>query len=142
MSEAPLLSVSDLRVEFPTSGGFLPAVDGLTFELSAGETLGVVGESGAGKSATASALLGLHPRDAKVSGSIQFRGHELIGLPDKELRPFRGDRIAMIFQDATSSLNPVLRIGDQIAEAISAHYDLSKSELKARVVGLLELVGI
>jgi oligopeptide/dipeptide ABC transporter ATP-binding protein len=142
MSGGPLLSVKDLRVQFPVGGQMVAAVDGLTFEVAAGETLGVVGESGAGKSATASALLGLHPREARVTGSIEFRGQELIGLKDRELRPLRGNRIAMIFQDATSSLNPVLRIGDQIGEAIEAHYDVSRSELKTRVVGLLELVGI
>jgi oligopeptide/dipeptide ABC transporter ATP-binding protein len=141
MSE-PLLSVRDLRVEFPIGKQYVAAVEGLRFDVSPGETLGVVGESGAGKSVTASALLGLLPSRARVSGSIRFRGEELVGLSEKQWRPFRGERIAMVFQNALSALNPVLKVGDQIAEAITAHHDVSRTERRERVVSLLELVGV
>jgi oligopeptide/dipeptide ABC transporter ATP-binding protein len=142
MATAPILELLDLKVEFSTDDGVVKAVDGVSFSVDAGETLGVVGESGSGKSVTSLAILGLLPKRAKVSGSVLFRGRDLLGLPEKELRPLRGDRIAMIFQDALTALNPVFTVGDQIGEVIRAHRDISKDDLKRRVVELLEIVGI
>jgi oligopeptide/dipeptide ABC transporter ATP-binding protein len=140
--DGPLLEVTDLRVSFPTDDGRVTAVDGVTFDLEANETLGLVGESGSGKSVTSMAVLGLLPASATVEGSIRFRGRELVGLKEKEMRPLRGDRLAMVFQDALAALNPVQRVGAQIAEAIEVHHDLSKADRRARVVELLDVVGI
>jgi oligopeptide/dipeptide ABC transporter ATP-binding protein len=142
MATAPILELLDLKVEFPTDDGVVKAVDGVSFSLDAGDTLGIVGESGSGKSVTSLAVLGLLPKQAKISGSVLFHGQELLGLPEKQLRPIRGDRIAMIFQDALTALNPVFKVGDQIAEVITAHREISKDDLKKRVVDLLEIVGI
>ncbi|MGE0880718.1 MAG: ABC transporter ATP-binding protein [Acidimicrobiia bacterium] len=137
-----VLEVRDLGVEFPTDAGLVKAVDGMTFHLDERETVALVGESGSGKSVTSLAILGLLPKRARVRGEVVFRGETLTGKSDKEMQPYRGNRISMIFQDALTALNPVLRVGDQIAEAITAHHKVEKSDLKARVVGLLELVGI
>ena len=137
-----LLSVRDLHVEFPTDDGVVRAVDGVSFDIHAAETLGIVGESGSGKSVTSMAILGLLPRYAKVSGEILFRGESLLGRPEKELRPFRGNRIAMVFQDALASLNPVFKVGHQIAEAILVHNRLPGNEVRERVLELLDIVGI
>ncbi len=142
MSDQPLLEVTDLSVDFPTDDGVVHAVDRVSYSLGENETLGIVGESGSGKSVTSLAILGLLPKRAKITGSVKFRGRELIGLKDSEMRPLRGRNIAMVFQDALTSLNPVFRVGDQIAESITAHRDLPRHELKARVIELLELVGI
>jgi oligopeptide/dipeptide ABC transporter ATP-binding protein len=142
MDGAPILVVDGLSVAFPSDDGAVVAVDGVSFELGAGETLGVVGESGSGKSVTSLAILGLLPKRARVSGSVKFRGEELLGRPDKQLRPFRGEHLAIVFQDALASLNPVFRVGDQIGEAITAHHVVGKVELQSRVLGLLDLVGI
>ncbi|MGQ0430924.1 MAG: ABC transporter ATP-binding protein [Microthrixaceae bacterium] len=139
----PVLRVRDLRVQFRTEDGLVTAVDGVTFDLSANETLGIVGESGSGKSVTSMAILGLLPTSARVTGSIQFRGRELVGLKERELQPLRGNKIAMVFQDALAALNPVHRVGRQIREAIQVHdHDISDRDLKARVVELLDVVGI
>ncbi|NLV55544.1 MAG: ABC transporter ATP-binding protein [Acidimicrobiales bacterium] len=141
--DAPVLEVEDLRVEFATDDGPVTAVDGLSFRLHPNETLGIVGESGSGKSVTSMAILGLLPSTARVSGSIRYRGQELVGLKERQLRPLRGNKIAMVFQDALASLNPVHRVGAQIAEAISVHRsDLTGADLDARVVELLDVVGI
>jgi oligopeptide/dipeptide ABC transporter ATP-binding protein len=137
-----ILEVSDLRVTFPTSEGDVHAVRGVDFALAAGETLGVVGESGSGKTVTSMAALGLLPKRAVVEGSIRFLGRELVGADEATLRTVRGDRVAMVFQDALTALNPVYTVGDQIAEMISSHQDVRKSDLRDRVVDLLELVGI
>lgn len=137
-----ILSVRDLKVEFPTDEGLLKAVDGVSFEVRAHETLGIVGESGSGKSVTSMAVLGLLPKYARVSGEVEFRGEGLLGRREKELQSVRGMRIAMVFQDALAALNPVFRVGDQIAEAITVHRDMGKEELVERVVELLDLVGI
>ncbi len=138
----PVLEVTDLRVTFPTDDGDVQAVSGMTFAVHENETLGIVGESGSGKSVTSMAVLGLLPRSAKVTGSVKLRGRELIGLTDEEMQPIRGEEISMVFQDALTALNPVFKVGDQIAEAIKVHHDVKGAELERRVVGLLETVGI
>ena len=142
MTDEPLLELTNLSVKFPTDDGIVHAVDNVSYTLGEGETLGIVGESGSGKSVTSLAILGLLPKRAQISGSVRFRGRELLELSDKEMQPLRGKNIAMIFQDALTSLNPVFRVGDQIAESITAHRALSKEQLFARVIDLLELVGI
>ncbi len=137
-----VLAVRDLCVRFPTEDGLVHAVENVTFELYANETLGIVGESGSGKSVTSMAILGLLPRTAQVTGSITFRGTELLGLPERELRPYRGRKIAMIFQDALTALNPVYTVGNQVAESIAVHQKLGRAELRQRAIALLDVVGI
>jgi oligopeptide/dipeptide ABC transporter ATP-binding protein len=137
-----VLSVRNLSVDFKTDDGVVHAVDDLSFDLARSETLGIVGESGSGKSVTSLAIMGLLPQTASISGEAIFDGDNLIGRTEKQLQPIRGNRIAMIFQDALAALNPVHRVGDQIAEAISVHHDLSGAALRARTVDLLDLVGI
>jgi len=140
----PLLEVEDLKIEFSTRYGTVTALDGVSFTLDEGETLGVVGESGCGKSITALAVMGLIPMPPGriAGGSVRFRGQELIGAPERKLRQLRGSEIGMIFQEPMTSLNPVFRIGDQICEAILLHQDVGKSEARARAVDLLKTVGI
>jgi oligopeptide/dipeptide ABC transporter ATP-binding protein len=141
--EQPLLVVEDLRVAYQTDDGEAVTVDGLSFEVHERETLGVVGESGSGKSMTSLAVLGLLPRAAQVTGSIRFRGRELVGLGEDELRELRGNEIAMVFQDALAALNPVMTVGDQLAEAVRVHRPgMTRQQLRRRAVELLELVGI
>jgi len=137
-----VLSVSDLHVTFPSEAGLVRAVRGLSFDLAAGETLGIVGESGSGKSVTSLAIMGLHPSTTRISGSIKLHGEELLGNTDDELSKIRGRDIAMVFQDPLSALTPVYTVGDQIVEAIQAHYDLSKAKAWNRAIELLDLVGI
>jgi oligopeptide/dipeptide ABC transporter ATP-binding protein len=137
-----VLSVRNLTVEFKTDDGLVHAADDVTFDLHTNETLGIVGESGSGKSVTAMAILGLLPKTASVRGQVIFDGENLVGRTERQLQPIRGDRIAMVFQDALASLNPVFRVGDQIAEAISVHHTLPRRELDERALELLELVGI
>ena len=139
---APLLSVRDLAIEFTTDDGCFPAVRGVSFDLEAGKCLGLVGESGSGKSVTAMALLGLIPQPPGrvTSGSVMFDGRDLTKLAPQELRALRGGDIAMIFQEPMSSLNPAFTIGDQIAEAIRAHQDLSPKAALARAIELLREV--
>jgi oligopeptide/dipeptide ABC transporter ATP-binding protein len=138
----PLLDVRDLSVTFPTDDGLVRAVDGLSFVLQDDEVLGIVGESGSGKTVTSLAILGLLPKTAQVSGEILFCGRNILGLNERALTPIRGNRIAMVFQDALAGLNPVMSVGWQIAEAVSVHQDLDKRELADRVVELLGVVGI
>jgi oligopeptide/dipeptide ABC transporter ATP-binding protein len=138
----PVLSVRDLCVEFKTDDGMLRAVDHAWFDVHHNETLGIVGESGSGKSVTSMAILGLLPKSAKVTGEVLFKGEPLLGLPEKQLEKVRGDKIAMVFQDALAALNPVQKVGAQIDEAIAVHNDLSSSERRARVIELLDIVGI
>jgi oligopeptide/dipeptide ABC transporter ATP-binding protein len=130
-------------VQFATDRGALKAVDGVSFDLAAGEVLGIVGESGSGKTVTALAVLGLLPPAAAVRGEVLYRGQSVLRLPSPELRALRGSRIAIVFQDALAALNPLHRVGDQIGEAIRIHHhDIGRRELRSRVVDLLEEVGI
>jgi oligopeptide/dipeptide ABC transporter ATP-binding protein len=139
-----LLSVSDLRVGFATEGGRLQAVDGVSFELAPGEVLAIVGESGSGKSVTAQTIMGLtRSPNARIEGSVRLRGTELADASESELQKVRGAKIAMVFQDPMTSLNPVYRVGDQIVEAIRAHSSqASKGEARERAIELLDSVGI
>jgi peptide/nickel transport system ATP-binding protein len=139
----PLLDVRDLKVHFPTEDGLVKAVDGATFQLAKGETLGVVGESGSGKSVTFLTVMGLINRKrAIVSGQVLFDGIDLLSIPDRQLRRLRGARIGMVFQDPMTSLHPMHRVGDQIAETVRAHRDVSKEEAGAMAVEALRKVGI
>ncbi|MFJ5609489.1 dipeptide ABC transporter ATP-binding protein [Streptomyces sp. NPDC093221] len=141
--EAPLVEVAGLRIEFPTEGGAVRAVDGLDFTLGAGGALGLVGESGSGKSATAYALLGLHRgTGARVSGTVRVAGTDVLGADDAELRELRGGVAAMVFQDPLSSLDPYYAIGDQIAEVYRVHHRGSRAAARARAVEVLDRVGI
>src|SRR6188474_1545798 len=143
MARHPLLSVEDLRVEFWTQRGTVHAVNGISFDVAPGETLGIVGESGCGKSVTSLALMGILPRAGRITGgTAMFGDRDLFALSDGELRRIRGRDIAMIFQDPMTSLNPVLTIGRQIREALEAHFDLGKGEANRRVADLLDQVGI
>ncbi len=138
-----LLRVEDLHVQFWTQRGTVYAVNGVSFEVAAGETLGIVGESGCGKSVTSLAVLGLLPRAGCVTaGTALFDGRELLGRSEGEMRKVRGGEIGMIFQDPMTSLNPVLTIGRQIREALEWHFGSSRKEGQARAVELLEQVGI
>jgi len=139
----PLLTVEDLRVSFATEEGVVQAVDGVSFELAAGEVLAVVGESGSGKSVTAMTLMGLtRSPNARFEGTAHYKGTELIEASEDELRRVRGAEIAMIFQDPMTSLNPVHRIGRQIVEQIQEHEGLPQQQARERTVELLERVGI
>lgn len=137
-----LLAVRGLTVTFRTPDGAVEAVRGVDLDLAPGEVLGVVGESGSGKSVAMLAVLGLLPRNAEVAGSARFRGRELIGMADRDLRAIRGAGIAMIFQDPLTALNPVIRVGRQIAEGIRVHGSVSRRQADARAVELLAAVGI
>src|SRR5260370_35863294 len=138
-----LLEVDNLSVHFQTVDGAVRAVDGVSFELERGKVLGIVGESGSGKSVTAMTLMGL-TRDvnAKFGGQVRYKGKSLLELSDRDMQEYRGNEIGMIFQDPMTSLNPVYRIGAQIAEAIRAHEDIDKRGARARSVELLRQVGI
>lgn len=139
-----LLEISDLRVDFRTRYGPVTALDGVSLQVQGGETLGIVGESGCGKSITALSVMGLvpSPPGRVADGSIKLAGEELIGASDRRLRDVRGAEVAMIFQEPMTSLNPVFTAGDQIAEAIMLHQDVDRSEAFARAVELLDRVGI
>ncbi len=140
----PLLSVRDLEVKFFMRRATIHAVNGISFDLEAGETLGIVGESGCGKSVSSLAMLGILPKPAgKVTGGeVRFRDVDLLQLPDSKLRDVRGRDIAMIFQDPMTSLNPVLRVGRQITESLRKHLGMGKDEADAEAATLLARVGI
>lgn len=138
----PLLEVDGLCVTFPSEAGAVEAVRGLSYHVMPGEVLGIAGESGCGKSASALAVMGLLSRRARISGSVRFEGEELLGSSDKDLSTIRGGRIAMIFQDPLSALTPVLSVGDQIAEAVRIHQNVLKQAAMERAVDLLNLAGI
>jgi peptide/nickel transport system ATP-binding protein len=140
MSE--LLEVDHLSVAFPTDDGLVRAVRDVSFTLAPGDVLGVVGESGSGKSVTSMAIMGLLPRSARITGSIKFRGEQLIGRRPSELQRFRGSKLAMIFQDPMTSLNPVYTVGWQLSEAVLAHNDMTKKQAWDRAIEMLDLVGI
>jgi len=143
MSSELLLEVRDLAVEFPTQDGIVHAVSGLTFSLRRGETLGIVGESGSGKSVTNLAILGLlNSKRSKITGEILLHGKDLLKASPAELRDVRGKDVAMIFQDPFACLHPMYRVGSQIAEAVRAHLDVSKSKALERAIEVLDAVGI
>ena len=135
-----LLEVEDLRVAFAVGGREVRAVDGISYVVEPGRTLAIIGESGSGKTVGCRAIMGLLPKGTAISGSARIRGSELIGLSDTELRRHRGTDLAMVFQDPSRSLNPTMRIGTQITEAITAHRQVGKSEANAQAVELLRLV--
>ncbi|ATX66111.1 ABC transporter ATP-binding protein [Roseinatronobacter bogoriensis] len=140
---APLLSVRDLIVEFPTRRGTLRALDRVSFDIAEGEVLGMVGESGAGKSLTGAAIIGLlEPPGRIAGGEIWLRGERIDNLPREKMRRVRGRRIGMVFQDPLTSLNPLYTVAEQLIETIRTHMDLSEKEARARAVGLLDRVGI
>jgi oligopeptide/dipeptide ABC transporter ATP-binding protein len=139
----PILQVKDLRTQFLTDGGIVTAVDGVSFDLYPGESLGIVGESGSGKSVTALSILRLVPDPGRVvSGQVLFHNQDLLQLTGEEIREIRGRDIAMIFQDPQSSLNPVLRTGFQIEEAMLAHGNVTKKQARQRTIELLKRVRI
>ncbi|HYZ31523.1 MAG TPA: ABC transporter ATP-binding protein [Crenalkalicoccus sp.] len=138
-----LLEIENLQTHFRTPDGVNRAVDGLSFQVEAGETLAVVGESGCGKSVTAMSVLRLIPEPpGRMAGSIRFEGRDLLKLSDREMRHIRGNEISMIFQEPMTSLNPVLTVGRQIGETLRLHQGLSAREAEARAVEMLTLVGI
>ncbi len=138
-----LLEVRDLRTAFRTDDGIVHAVDGVDFSVEKGKTLGIVGESGCGKSVTSLALLGILARNGRVTnGTAMFGGRDLLKLKDAELRSIRGREIAMIFQDPMTSLNPVLTIGRQIREALETHFGMDREQADRRSTELLDQVGI
>jgi oligopeptide/dipeptide ABC transporter ATP-binding protein len=143
-SAPPLLEVRDLVIEFQTDHGSIRAVDGLNFEIASGDTLGLVGESGCGKSVTALALLGLIPAPTGriVRGSIRLNGLELVGLPERELRRLRGRDIAIIFQEPMTALNPVMSIAGQMIRVLRQHKSLSHRQARAAAIEMLALTGI
>ena len=140
---APLLQVRDLRTYFRVPGGTARAVDGVSFSLEKGKTSALVGESGCGKTMTALSILRLVPPPGRiVSGSVRFQGTDLLALPQEEMRAVRGERIAMIFQEPMTALNPVFTVGNQISEVLLTHRKLSKQDARASAVELLRSVGI
>ena len=139
---APLLEVRDLHVALRTARGPAEAVRGVDFTLERGETLGIIGESGCGKSVTALALMGLLPDGATVRGSVRFAGRELVGLPERALCALRGDRIGMVFQEPMTSLNPLHTVGRQVGEPLRLHRGLDAAAARAEAVRLLDRVGL
>ena len=140
---APLLDVRELRTTFKTDDGLVGAVDGVSFTVEPGQVLGIVGESGCGKSVTCLTVMGLNDsRVATSTGQVLFRGEDLLTTDSKRLREIRGNEIAMIFQDPMTSLNPVHKIGKQLEEAALLHNDMTKKEARARSIEMLKVVGI
>ncbi|OXS14561.1 ABC transporter ATP-binding protein [Zobellella denitrificans] len=137
-----LLDVTELRVEFATPEGRVVAVNDLTFGLAAGETLGIVGESGSGKSQTAFAIMGLLAKNGRTAGQIRYQGRELLGLPTRELNKIRAEDIAMIFQDPMTSLNPYMKVGEQLMEVLMLHKGMGKAGAFVESVRMLEAVKI
>ena len=144
MREEHVLEVEDLVIQYKTRKGIVEAVNGISFTMERGETLGLVGETGAGKTTTALGILRLvpDPPGKIVSGRIIFEGRDLLALPDKEMRKIRGEKISMIFQDPMTALNPIMTVGDQIAEMIRLHEKISRAQAACKAAEMLELVGI
>jgi oligopeptide/dipeptide ABC transporter ATP-binding protein len=139
----PVLEVKDLSVRFrPRGRDLVHAVSGLTYSVPAGRTVAIIGESGSGKTASSRAIMGLLPRSAQVSGSVRLSGTELTGLSPRALRRHRGQDVAMIFQDPARSLNPTMKVGPQVAEAVRAHGKVSRAEARERVIELFKLVRL
>src|SRR5476651_2919108 len=142
-SDAPLLELKSLTVSFATDDGIVHAVDGIDLALARGRTLGLVGESGCGKSVTSLAVMGLLPSEnSNIGGEVRFEGRDLLKLAKSELRDLRGARLAMIFQEPMTSLNPSYTIGNQIIEAIRRHQGVNATEARARAIEVLKLVRI
>jgi peptide/nickel transport system ATP-binding protein len=139
-TSTPVVKVSELDVDFAVDDVWTPAVKKLSYEIRSGEVLALVGESGSGKSVSSMSILGLLPRNARVNGSIEFNGTELLGLRSAQLREYRGKEIAVIFQEPMTALNPVFTVGSQIVETLRIHYGISPSEAKTRAIELLTLV--
>jgi peptide/nickel transport system ATP-binding protein/oligopeptide transport system ATP-binding protein len=138
-----LLEVDDLSVQFATEDGIVRAVDGVSFDLDRGKVIGIVGESGSGKSVTAMTIMGLtRGINARFGGAVRYLGTDLLTISDREMQNYRGNEIGMIFQDPMTSLNPVYRVGEQIAEAIKAHEQVDNRNARRRAVELLKQVGI
>jgi len=138
-----LLEVTDLRVAFDTEDGRVQAVDGISFAVEEGKTLGIVGESGCGKSVASLTMLGLtRAGNSHIEGRVEFEGKDLLAVPESELESIRGNEVAMIFQDPLSSLHPFFKIGHQLSEAVLTHRDVGKEEAATRAVEMLDLVGI
>ncbi len=137
-----LLEVRDLKVRFQTRRSTIYAVNGISFDLEPGDTLGIVGESGCGKSVASLGMLGILPKTARVEGEVHFDGRDLVKFSDSQLRAVRGKEIAMIFQDPMTSLNPVLKVGRQITESLRKHLDMDKAAAREEAVRLLDQVGI
>jgi peptide/nickel transport system ATP-binding protein len=143
MTTTPILEVKDLHIEFPTRRGILKAVDGVSFSIAQGEVLGVVGESGAGKSLTGAAIIGLLEPPGRISsGQILLEGKRIDNLPYEQMRKIRGRQIGAIFQDPLTSLNPLYTVGRQLTETIQTHLDMSNEQARDRAVKLLDEVGI
>ena len=141
--EQPLLEIEDLRGYFRTGGGLVKAVDGVSFSINPGASVGIVGESGSGKSVTAFAITGLlEPPGYLAGGTVRLDGKLISGLSDRQLQHIRGREIGMVFQEPMAALNPVVRVGQQIAEAIRAHQDISRKDALEKAVQLLRMVGI
>ena len=136
------LALTDLSVSFLVGGNLVPAVDQVSLTVGRGEIVGLVGESGCGKSTLANAVMGLLPDSARVTGSVRLADRELVGLRDTELRALRGDAVAMVFQDPSTSLDPVWPVGDQVAEAIRAHRDVGRRQARTDALRLMTEVGI
>ena len=143
-SDDPFLVVEDLSVSFPTEDGLVTAVSDLSYQVELGKTLGIVGESGSGKSVSSMAVLGLHDaKSSQITGSIRVDGTEVIGLSESRMRKLRGNRVAMIFQDALAALHPFYKVGDQLSEAYLVHHqDASKRDARRKAIEMLDRVGI
>jgi oligopeptide/dipeptide ABC transporter ATP-binding protein len=141
-AEGPLLQVENLSVDFPTEDGVVHAVRGVSYTLTERGVLGIVGESGSGKSVSSMAVMGLLPKSAQISGRVLLEGKDVLKMPVAEQRSIRGRKVAMIFQDPMTALNPVYSIGDQLAEAVRSHNAVSKKIALARAAEILDLVGI
>jgi ABC-type dipeptide/oligopeptide/nickel transport system ATPase component len=142
-SSQPLLAVKDLKTYFYTEDGVVRAVDGVNFEVYPGEVLGLVGESGCGKSVTSLSIMGLVSKPGRVDGGeILLEGNNLLKLPEDEMVKIRGNRVSMIFQQPQSALNPVFKVGDQLSEVLNVHQDLGKEAGWNRAVALLKMVGV